>query len=145
MAKSKDDAVLQVFVNLQALCAALPDSTRFGQHRDRFTAQIDAGINALGYEAMEFKGVSKPVEAPDDLGVNEALGRLTECYSEDDPIRYKRQDTTPSLLWDLLGGERVAKNVRIVFYDNPERPDRRGTLLDMVRSREASKARGELE
>jgi hypothetical protein len=140
MAKSKDDAVLQVFVNLQALCAALPDSTRFGQHRDRFTEQIKAGIEALGYTQ-----VPTPEPLPDTLGVDEAIRRLTECYSEDDPIRYKRQDTTPSGLWDLLGGERVAKNVRIVFYDNPERPDRRGTLLDMVRSREASKARGELD
>lgn len=132
---------LQALVNLRALSAALPDSAKFGKHRDRFVAQIEAGILGLGYIQVP----TPPEPSPDTMSVDEAIRRLRECYSEDDPIRYKRQDTTPSRLWDLIDGERVAKNVRIVFYDTPERPDRRGTLLDMVRSREAMKARGELE
>jgi hypothetical protein len=50
---SDPDPAVQAFVNLEALCYAIPDSGKFGHQRDRFLEQIKAGLAALGWSRLE--------------------------------------------------------------------------------------------
>lgn len=47
------EAAMQEFVNMRALCYAIPDSGRFGHQRDRFLSAIEKGMAALGWKVVE--------------------------------------------------------------------------------------------
>lgn len=75
-----------------------------------------------------------------EINANTALQYLERFSSEDDPIWYKGEETTPrDLLWDNNIGTVRAGKVRITYYGGPPnecRMIRNGTLSAMVRNRE---------
>lgn len=130
-ARAVYDAAIQVARlkhGFGADAAILREVDRVQMERDR----VDMRRSMTFPRQAGLQNASDPI--PDNLTVRAAVKYLEDLFSADDLIRYRGTDMAVSELPRWTEGE-LARNIRIIFYG--DREDQRGSLLDMVRNRQA--------